>query len=75
MKPKFELSKQQKDELTTLIQDYFANEREEEIGNLAAMLILDFFIEARAPVFYNLGVEDSHSFMIEKMDDLYGIQK
>ncbi|MBM7601889.1 uncharacterized protein (DUF2164 family) [Virgibacillus halotolerans] len=75
MKPKFELTKQQKDELTGLIQDYFAKEREEDIGNLAAMLILDFFVEELAPVFYNKGVEDSHVFMIEKIDDLYGIQK
>lgn len=75
MKPKFELTKQQKDELTGLIQDYFAKEREEDIGNLAAMLILDFFVEELAPMFYNKGVEDSHVFMIEKIDDLYGIQK
>ena len=75
MKPKFELTKQQKDELTGLIQDYFTKEREEDIGNLAAMLILDFFVEELAPVFYNKGVEDSHVFMIEKIDDLYGIQK
>lgn len=75
MKPKFELTKQQKEEMTGLIQDYFAKEREEDIGNLAAMLILDFIVEELAVVFYNMGVEDSHAFMMEKIDDLYGIQK
>jgi uncharacterized protein (DUF2164 family) len=75
MKQKFDLTNQQKDELTGLIQDYFSKERGEDIGNLAAMLILDFFVEELAPVFYNFGVEDSHAFMIEKIDDLYGIEK
>lgn len=75
MKPKFDLTKEQKDEMTGLIQGYFEKERDEDIGNLAAMLILDFFMEELAPVFYNIGVEDSHTYMTEKMEDLFGIQK
>ncbi|MBP1970745.1 uncharacterized protein (DUF2164 family) [Virgibacillus natechei] len=75
MKPKFELTKDQKNEMVGLIQGYFEKERNEQIGNLAAMLMLDFFMEELAPVFYNKGVEDSHAHMTEKLDDIFEIQK
>lgn len=75
MRAKFELSKQQRDDMAASIQQYFLDERGEEIGELAGTLILDFIIEKIAPVFYNVGVEDSHAYMTEKMDDLFGIMK
>lgn len=72
---KFELSKEKKEFMITSIQSYFRNERDIELGDLAATLILDFFIEKLAPEFYNQGVEDAHRFMSEKLEDLLGIQK
>ncbi|WP_373893454.1 DUF2164 domain-containing protein [Virgibacillus natechei] len=75
MKPKFELTKQEKDEMVGSIQGYFEKERDEQIGDLAAMLVLEFFMEEIAPVLYNKGVEDSHAFMTEKLDDIFEIQK
>ncbi|MFD2044859.1 DUF2164 domain-containing protein [Ornithinibacillus salinisoli] len=75
MKPKFELSNEQKDEMVQMIQAYFIEEQNEEIGNLKAMLILDFIMEKLAPVFYNQGVEDSHRYMAQKLDDIFEIQK
>lgn len=75
MKSKFELTKQEKEKLVGAIQGYFEKERDEQIGDLAAMLVLEFFMEELAPVFYNKGVEDSHIYLTEKLDDLYEIQK
>ncbi|MBY7144184.1 DUF2164 domain-containing protein [Virgibacillus sp. NKC19-3] len=75
MKPKIELTKPEKETLVGIIQGYFERERGEQIGELAAMLMLDFFIEEIAPLFYNKGVEDSRSYMTEKLDDLYEILK
>lgn len=75
MKPKFELSKEQKEDMIGSIKGYFEKERDEEIGDLAAMLMLEFFIEELAPTFYNIGVEDSHAFMTAKLEDLFEIQK
>ncbi|SET59660.1 Uncharacterized conserved protein, DUF2164 family [Oceanobacillus limi] len=71
----FELTKQQKEEMIEQIQHYFQTERNEELGNLAAMLLLEFFMEKLAPVFYNQGVEDSHTYLAEKLDDIFEIQK
>ena len=57
------------------IKEYFLNEREEDLGDLAAALILDFFIEKLAPEIYNQGVQDSYIYMTEKVQDLFEIQK
>ncbi|MEW9677896.1 DUF2164 domain-containing protein [Lentibacillus sp. L22] len=75
MKSKFTLTKEQKEELTGLIKGYFSKERDEEIGDLAAMLLLEFFMDELAPIFYNMAVEDCHAFMSGKLDDLFEIQK
>lgn len=72
---KFELSKEKKEFMITAIQSYFLSERDMELGDLAASMVLDFFIEKLAPEFYNLGVEDAHRYMSEKVEDLLGIQK
>ena len=75
MKQVFNLSKEQKESMIDLLQGYFKDEQGEEIGNLQAMLLLYFFIENIAPDFYNLGVEDSHQYLTEKIDDIFEIQK
>ena len=61
--------------MVSAIKSYFITEREEELGDLAAGFILDFFIEKLAPEFYNQGVYDSYKYMNEKIEDLLGIQK
>lgn len=75
MNKKIELSKEKQEHMISLIKDYFRKERDEELGDLAAMLILDFFIEKLAPEFYNQGVYDSYKYFSEKVEDLLEIQK
>jgi len=75
MKTKFELSKDKKDYMISEIKSYFAKERDLDLGDLAATLILDFFIEKLAQEFYNQGVEDSYKYMSGSIEDLLGIQK
>ena len=75
MKKDFQLSKDERNEMILEIKTYFFNEREEELGDLAAGLILDFIIEKLGPKFYNIGVNDSYRYMSERIDDLLGIQK
>lgn len=75
MKTKFEVSKDKKDYMISEIKSYFAKERDLDLGDLAATLILDFFIEKLAQEFYNQGVEDSYKYMSGSLEDLLGIQK
>lgn len=73
-KTKIKLTKEKKDEMTTAIKEYFLNEREEEIGDLASNMILNFIIEELAPEFYNQGVYDSYKYMNDRIEDLLSVQ-
>lgn len=69
------LTKEKRDDMASAIKSYYSREREEEIGDLAAGLMLDFIIEKLAPEFYNQGVYDSYKYMEDKIEDLLLIQK
>ncbi len=69
------LTKEKRDEMLSAIKNYFSKEREEEIGDLASGLILDFIIKEIAPEFYNQGVSDSYKYMQDTIEDLLSIQK
>jgi uncharacterized protein (DUF2164 family) len=69
------ITKEKRDEMIAAIKNYFLKEREEEIGDLAAGITLDFIIQELAPEFYNMGVYDSHKYMEEMIGDLLSLQK
>ncbi|MCL2679194.1 MAG: DUF2164 domain-containing protein [Dehalococcoidia bacterium] len=68
------LSKEKREDLLGEIKTWFLRERDIELGELGAVLILDFIIEKLAPEFYNQGVEDARRFMEERVDDVLSIQ-
>ncbi len=74
MNNRLEISREKRQEMIKLIKNFFINERDEDLGDLAASLILDFFIEELAPEFYNQGILDSYKFFEGKMEDLFSIQ-
>ncbi len=69
------LSRETKEKMIEEIKTYFSRERDEELGDLAAMLILDFVIEKLGPEIYNQGIYDAHLYMSGAAEDLLGIQK
>lgn len=75
MKSKFIMSEEKRKACITLIQNYFYKEREEDLGELAAGMILDFFMDKLAPEFYNLGVEDSYKYINDRIEDILGLCK
>lgn len=74
MKSKLKLTKEAKEKVIEDIKNFFLNERDEVIGNLASSILLDFIIEKIASAFYNQGLEDAISFMKERVEDMYGLQ-
>lgn len=75
MNQQFQFSKEKRDEMIGQIRKWFLEERGEDLGDLAAALVLDFFTEELAPYFYNQGVYDSYKFVSRMADDLLGLQK
>jgi len=74
-KEKIKLTKDKREDMISAIKKYFLNEREEEIGDLASGLVLDFVIEELAAEFYNQGIYDSYQYMEDRVEDLLSIQK
>lgn len=74
-KNKIKVTKEKREDMISSIKTYFFEERGEEIGDLAAGLILNFIIEELAQEFYNQGVYDSYKYMNDRIDDLLSIQK
>jgi uncharacterized protein (DUF2164 family) len=75
MGTKIELSKEKRAAMISEIKEFFCKEREEDLGELASALILDFFMEKLATEVYNQGIYDSCQYMKKKVDDLLEIQK
>jgi uncharacterized protein (DUF2164 family) len=67
-----ELSKQELEEVIPSLQKFFRQEWEEEIGDLRAKAVLDFFLKEIAPFAYNKGVKDSEAYFRSKVEDLAG---
>ncbi|AGA68515.1 hypothetical protein Desdi_0996 [Desulfitobacterium dichloroeliminans LMG P-21439] len=72
---KIQIEKETKEKMVSDIKNYFLKERDEELGDLAANFILDFFLEDLAPHIYNQGVYDSYKYMGERTEDLLEIIK
>lgn len=75
MHDKIKISTEKRKALISAIKTYFQQERDEELGDLSASLILDFFTEKLAPEFYNQGIYDSYIYMNDKLEDLLSLQK
>lgn len=74
-----EISKETRKIACEEIKRFFSEERDENIGDLAADLILDFFSKKLGYMFYNEGVKDSVRLVNERMQamevDLYSLEK
>ena len=71
----FQLTDEQRKQGMETIKAFFSEERDEDLGDLAAMLILDFISESFGPYYYNKGLEDAKSFLSEKIEDIYTLEK
>ena len=69
---KIKISKEQRKEAVGEIIAYFLQERDEQIGDLAAGFMLDFILEKIGPYVYNQAVADIQKYCSEKVEDMDG---
>jgi uncharacterized protein (DUF2164 family) len=65
-----ELDKQRKERVVRAIQKYFDEKLDQEIGRLAAELLLEFLLKQVGPAIYNQAVKDAQAFLQDKLMDL-----
>lgn len=69
---RIQLTDERKERMVRSIQIYFQEKLDQEIGVLAAQLLLEFFVkELGAPV-YNQAIRDAVGFVQDKLTDLEG---
>jgi uncharacterized protein (DUF2164 family) len=73
-KERIKLEKEKREDMVKAIISYFKNERGEEIGQLAAGMMLDLIIEELAPEFYNRGVLYSCAYRNERVEDMQSMR-
>lgn len=67
------LEKETETYLLGSIKRFFADELEEDIGDLKAMRVLDFCINEVGPSIYNQAIADAQTYFDEKVADLSGV--
>lgn len=61
------MPREQKMQIIGLIQQYFRDERDEEIGDLAAELLLDFMVKQVGPFIYNQAINEVQHMLNQKL--------
>ncbi len=67
-----EVSKQVRTEAVASLQRYFRENMPEQIGDLAAGLLLTFFLEEVGPAVYNQAIADAQTRLQQRVADLSG---
>ena len=55
------------------IKRFFTEQLGQEIGDLKAMLVLDYILAEHGPAIYNLGLADARAFIEERAADVEGL--
>lgn len=63
-------SRKMKDELVSMIQDYFSKELGQELGNFDAEFLLDYFSEHLGPHYYNQAIRDVQTHLSGHLENL-----
>lgn len=72
-KPDIALADEAKKQAVASIRRYFKEEWEQEIGDLKAGLLLDYFLRELGPTVYNRAIADARGFFEERAADLDGV--
>ncbi len=64
------LERDEREAAVKRIQAYFERERDEELGELGATLMLDFVAEELGPLFYNRGLDEAQRLLRRLADSL-----
>ena len=73
------ISRKNRDKIAQDIQEWFRENLDQEIGNLDAEFLLDYFTENLGGFYYNQALSDVHSLIAEKTeffaDSIYDLMK
>ena len=68
-----ELTKEETEQVLPSLQKYFREEFDQELSEMKARFLLEYFQKEIAPFAYNKGVKDAEQYFRTKTEDLTGI--
>jgi len=68
-----ELTKEEYAQVIPSVQKYFREEFDQELSEMRARFLLEYFQKEIAPLAYNKGVKDAEQYFRAKTEDLTGI--
>lgn len=72
-KPSILVSDDARQHAVAALQAYFAEQMDEEIGDLKANLLFDFILTELGPTVYNQAIADARAFFEERAGDLAAV--
>lgn len=70
-----ELDKNEEKYMIEEIKKFYFLERDEEIGSLNAIILLDFITKKLGKHYYNKGVNDAKKYFLDKIDEISDIEE
>ncbi len=67
-----ELTKQEIADILPSLQRFFSEELEQDLNEMRAKFVLNYFMQEIAPFAYNKGVSDSETYLRGRVEDLTG---
>jgi uncharacterized protein (DUF2164 family) len=67
---RIEFSKEETKAMVADLRRYFTNELDQDLGQLPAEMLLDFFADQMGAHFYNRGLYDAQTAFAAKMEDV-----
>ena len=64
------ISRKNKDKIVQILQEWFKDNLDQDIGNLDAEFLTDFFTENIGGLYYNQALKDVHTLIYEKTESL-----
>lgn len=68
-----ELSREGTEQAIASIRRYFADELDQELGELPARLLLEFFVKEIGPSVYNMAIADAQAYLRDRLVDMEGV--
>ncbi|HSJ62923.1 MAG TPA: DUF2164 domain-containing protein [Gemmatimonadaceae bacterium] len=69
-KPRIAIADDARQQAIAALREYFADNLDEEIGDLKAALLFDFIVSELGPTVYNQAIADARTFLEERVTDL-----
>ena len=67
------INKETEKQIISSIKQFFSKELEDDIGDLKAMRVMDYFIKEIAPSVYNQAISDARGYIEDKAAELDNI--